>query len=126
MAHSAPEDQASAISCLQLARALGSEVGLALGAATMQGILHAQLRLHMKMGPDEGDVVSLVNGEDDLIRHITQSLGHLDFLDPAARDVVQAAYDVALRWSFVLCLIFAVAAFCTSVPIREKRLSGMR
>ena len=129
-AYSSHKDQATAIACLQLFRSLGSEIGLAASAATIQRVLRSQLwdaltdysTTATPTGPDNlgeglGDV-------GDVINHVTDSLGSIGFLPPRLQEVVKGCYRVAIGWSLVLCLAFAILGAVVSFGVRERSLNG--
>ncbi|KAK4692537.1 hypothetical protein P7C71_g4692, partial [Lecanoromycetidae sp. Uapishka_2] len=108
-----PEHQAVAISCLHLFRSLGSEMGLALSAVVIQQVLGT--KLHAILG-DKPDASTLV-------KKLTQDLKYLNTLEPEIRGKARLAYEVAVRWSFVLCLCLATGSLFASLFIREKKKS---
>lgn len=79
----------------------------------IQWVLKMKLSTIVGDGPD-GSV---------LVDRIRRDLGYLDALEPALREEVRLAYEVAVRCSFVLSLCLAMGALFACLFIREKRMS---
>jgi len=105
--------QAVAISSLHLFQSLGSEIGLTLSAVVTQQVLETRLGLILGSGPDASML-----GES-----IRRDLGYFDVLTPGIREKVRLAYEVAVRWSFILSLVLAKGALFAAHFVREKRLT---
>lgn len=112
MASTSPKDQAVAISCLHLFRSLGSEIGLALSAAIVQGVLRKELNTELKGNADV----------ESIIEHVRESLEFLDGLEPDVRGAVRLCYEVAVRWSLCFGGLMAVGSLLGCLFMRERKL----
>ena len=128
VAHSDAQDLATAISCLNLFGSLGSSICLGIVAATVQHVLPQQLRL--RMGTQS---IADIDGNDidedrvkEIVRRVMESLDNIDELNEKMQAIVRAGYEVAVRWSLIVCLCFAGLALVSSLMIKEKVGRGTR
>ena len=61
---------------------------------------------------------------EQVIDDVTRSLGNIRRFAPALQVIVKTSYEVAIGWSLVFCLSFAVVGVLSSLLIREKTLTG--
>lgn len=93
----------------------------------MQHVLPLQLGLHAGGRQHSPAAGGDINDDDDgeklreIVRLVMESLQNMETLSEAMREAVRAAYEVAVRWSLVGCLCFAVLAAVSSLLIREWR-----
>lgn len=107
-----PEEQAVVTSLTYVFRSTGSVVGLAAASAVYQGALETDL--WTKIG-DLDDAA-------DIIRRIKDSLDEIDRLSGPIQEAVRSSYMVALMFTFLTAVVFAVLAFATGLLIRELKL----
>ena len=110
MASSSAADQPAALSCLHLFRSLGSEVGLALCGAAVQGVLQRSIRSRLS---GEVDV-------DDLVDHVRKSLEFLNDVDPDLKEVIQQCYALAVRWCLGISAVFVLGTLITGFWVQEQ------
>lgn len=110
--NAAPEDQAIATACSYLFRSLGSVVGIALGATTVQQSLRALLVDALHQGKDA----------DAIVEGVRQSLEFIDTLEPALRGIVRHCYDLAIRNGFGFMFGISIFAALFAFMIAEKTL----
>ena len=101
-------DQAVAIACASLFRALGSAVGISLSATVVQQSLRTQLRA--TLGNDD-DAEAIVRG-------VRLSLDYIEQLEPDLEEVVRRCYSNATRNSFGLMLGLGVVAVISSCKFK--------
>lgn len=107
------EDQATAIACLSLFTSLGSEIGLSGCAVTLQRVLRLELWKNMVgKRPDMDDLIDEITGGLANVRHFPHNL----------QSAVRASYEVAIGWTFVLCLAFSVLGLFASFFVQERSL----
>ncbi|KAL9620207.1 MAG: hypothetical protein Q9160_005216 [Pyrenula sp. 1 TL-2023] len=110
--NAAPEDQAIATACSYLFRSLGSVVGIALGATTVQQSLRAFLGDALRHGKDA----------DAIVEGVRQSLEFIDTLEPALRAIVRHCYDLAIRNGFGFMFGVSIFSALFAFMITEKTL----
>lgn len=120
MATASPGDQPAAISCMHLFRALGSEVGLALSGALLQGVL--QVAMHDRLDSYDGPHFSL----DTVIEEVRRSLSFISDLDPWVQQQVRDSYSLAVQWCMGLCAVLAAGGLLVCFWIREKRILSLQ
>lgn len=110
--NAAPEDQAIATACSYLFRSLGSVVGVALSATTVQQSLRAFLRDALSQGKDA----------DKIVEGVRQSLDFINTLSPAVRNIVRHCYGVAIRNGFGFMFGISIFSALSAFMIVEKTL----
>ncbi|KAI0311217.1 MFS general substrate transporter [Amylostereum chailletii] len=111
IAQAGPADQAIATAVSYLFRSLGSVLGLSIGSTLFQVYLRRDL--HRRL-----------SGQDieEIVRHVRESLGYIDKLEPEARAIVRGSYEGGLRTTFGFCAALAGCAFLSSLFIQEKSM----
>ena len=113
IANAQPEDQAVTTACSYLFRSLGSVIGIALSATTVQQSLRNQLRESLSSDKDANKIVEGVR----------RSLDYLKTLNPEVAAIVRKCYGHAIRDGFMLMVVIAFFAMVSSFFLKEKRLS---
>jgi hypothetical protein len=57
-----------------------------------------------------------------IVRRVRETLSYIDQLDPETHFIVHSAYEHALQATFGFCVLLSVAAFVSSLWIKEKPL----
>ena len=106
------EEQALVTSLSFVFRSVGSVMGVAVGSAVYQDILGRTLssRLHS------------VEGADEWIRYIKDSLDRLDEIPVYLHQIVRGSFMVALRAAFSTTVAAAVVAVVSGLMIKELKL----
>ena len=100
-------DQAVAIACGSLFRALGSAVGISLSATAIQQSLRTQLSASLGNDADT----------DRIVRGVRQSLDFVKSLEPDLQEIVTRCYSNATRSAFGLMLGLASVAVVSSCKL---------
>ena len=123
VASSSAENQAPALSCLHLFRSLGSEFGLAICGAVLQGVLQVSIR--HKVGVRDGITMDK-DVLDEIADQVRKSLTVLDDLDPRTAKAVRESYGIAVLWCFVVCAMFFAGALVSAAFAKGKRIGDER
>ncbi|KAI0107528.1 major facilitator superfamily domain-containing protein [Nemania sp. FL0031] len=122
LAASTHADQAVATSTLQLWRAIGNVLGVAVSSLVFQNALLRSLILNVSFPPGlEGE-----EGEEWKRRYIEHVRGSIEAVaklpEGRGKDQVVMSYDAACRATFLVCLGVALVSFLLIIPIKLPRL----
>ncbi len=118
MAILAATDQASmavVTSTLILWRSMGMVLGVASSSLVVQNALFYYLEEFVR-GPDKENIIEKVRESVESIRKLPQPY----------REQVIMSYEMALRLTFIFCVILAVLNFLIVLPLRLPRLGSRK
>lgn len=111
LAASEQRDQAVVTATLVLWRSLGTVLGIASSSLVMQNALVALLARNVH-GDQKWEVIARVRASIEAVVR----------LEEPYREQVIVSYEGAVRLTFIVCSVLAVAAFAIVVPVRLPRL----
>ncbi|KAH7349344.1 multidrug resistance protein fnx1 [Plectosphaerella cucumerina] len=111
LAVSEQRDQAVVTATLVLWRSLGTVLGIASSSLVLQNALVALLARNVE-GPDKWEVIAKVRSSIEAVVR----------LEEPYREQVILSYETAVRLTFMLCGVLAIASFCIIIPVRIPRL----